>query len=571
VVSPRRRGWSFRIKLSLIAIVVAVVPLIAVGFIVDDRYEDGLGDANRDWISEVAGNLLDVTSSTFERADAVLLGIRDTLADASRSEEERVATSTALASSLPALAEVGIYDATGARIDVIRSAPTSQLPPTLTLPIAEGYLPALVGEGEASVLRVHRVKTWWLVGRIDLGAVAARIDAAAESPNTRRGRATVALVDTNLRVLLSADEALAGKIVGPAQLSTLTGVDGAAIDKGLRLDARFLAGREPMLGTLRSVPGTPFAIVVEIPERYVLHTVAQVRRWVIAAVASAIVIAVFVGVLFAHRMTKPIGELVAFAGELGRRNYQRTITLRSNDELGLVGDALERAATDLAESDAVIRKEQAIRTDLGRYLPQPLVDQIIERRRELALGGERREITVLFADVVGFTPLAERQSAETVVTMLNELFTILTEIVFRHGGMVDKFVGDCVMATWGAPEGMPDHAKRAVAAAEDMLRWLETGNESWRERFGFTIELAIGVNSGEAIVGNFGSETRMEFTAIGDTVNVAARLEAIARPNQILVTSAVTTRAGDASRFASLGTRQLAGRAEPVELFEVKL
>jgi class 3 adenylate cyclase len=158
-----------------------------------------------------------------------------------------------------------------------------------------------------------------------------------------------------------------------------------------------------------------------------------------------------------------------------------------------------------------------------------------------------------------------------VVALLNELFTILTEIVFRHGGTLDKFVGDCVMAMWGAPTPQDDHAARALAAAEDMMRWLEAGNASWEAKFGVKIELAIGIHSGEAIVGNVGSETRMEFTAIGDTVNVAARLEAIARPMQVLVTSEARAAAGP-ERFdlVDLGARALTGRAAPVHLWELR-
>jgi adenylate cyclase len=156
------------------------------------------------------------------------------------------------------------------------------------------------------------------------------------------------------------------------------------------------------------------------------------------------------------------------------------------------------------------------------------------------------------------------------VTILNQLFTILTEIVFRHGGTVDKFIGDCVMAFWGAPDDQADHAARAVAAAEDMQSWIEAGNEDWQRSYGVTIRLAIGVHTGEAVVGNFGSETRMEYTAIGDTVNVAARLEAIARPQQILVSEATRQAAGDDFEYVALGSRQVAGKSEAVELYEVR-
>ena len=154
------------------------------------------------------------------------------------------------------------------------------------------------------------------------------------------------------------------------------------------------------------------------------------------------------------------------------------------------------------------------------------------------------------------------------MAILNQLFTILTEIVFRHAGTVDKFIGDCVMAFWGAPEDQPDHAARAVATAEDMLRWLDVGNEAWQAQYGVTIHLAIGIHTGEAVVGNFGSETRMEYTCIGDTVNVAARLEALARPQQILASRA-TRDAADGADYIPLGTHQVPGRVEPLELFEV--
>ncbi len=133
MAAPQRRGWSFRVKLSAIAILVAVVPLIAVGVVVDDRYEEGLGDANRDWIQEVANNLLGVAVTTFDRVDSVLAGVRDTLTDPDRDEAERIATAGALVATLPLLVEVGIYDERGARIDVIRGggAGASNLPTIL--------------------------------------------------------------------------------------------------------------------------------------------------------------------------------------------------------------------------------------------------------------------------------------------------------------------------------------------------------------------------------------------------------------------------------------------------------
>jgi class 3 adenylate cyclase len=136
---------------------------------------------------------------------------------------------------------------------------------------------------------------------------------------------------------------------------------------------------------------------------------------------------------------------------------------------------------------------------------------------------------------------------------------------------VDKFVGDCVMALFGAPTELQDHARKALLAAEEMLAWLEIGNAGWQERLGVTIRLAIGVHTGEAVVGNIGSETRMEYTAIGDAVNIAARLEAMARPQQILLTEATRKAAGEGFDLVDAGLHELPGKAEKIRLYELQV
>ncbi|MEZ4445622.1 MAG: adenylate/guanylate cyclase domain-containing protein [Polyangiaceae bacterium] len=146
---------------------------------------------------------------------------------------------------------------------------------------------------------------------------------------------------------------------------------------------------------------------------------------------------------------------------------------------------------------------------------------------------------------------------------------MLTELVFQHEGMVDKFIGDCVMAVWGAPVPREDHARRAVACAEDMMSFLEAGRDQWRERYGVELRLAIGVNSGEAIVGNIGSDKRMEYTVVGDVVNVAARLESLAAPNQVLVAEGAQALVADEFELRRLGNRRLTGREKETVVYEL--
>jgi class 3 adenylate cyclase len=243
--------------------------------------------------------------------------------------------------------------------------------------------------------------------------------------------------------------------------------------------------------------------------------------------------------------------------------------VKSGDELESLGDSMTAMADDIARGEVEILRRTKVEAGLSRYLPGEVAKVIAAGERDLALGGERRNVSVVFADVVSFTPFAESTAPERVVAFLNELFTLLTEIVFRHEGTVDKFVGDCVMAIFGAPNAQDDHASRALACAEDMHRFVEANAPAWKAKYGVECKLGIGVASGEALVGNLGSEARMEYTAVGDVVNVAARLEALARPGQTLVTEDVRKLAGDDFAFAPLGEHPIRGKKQSVAILEV--
>jgi len=238
--------------------------------------------------------------------------------------------------------------------------------------------------------------------------------------------------------------------------------------------------------------------------------------------------------------------------------------------MDLLGGAMGDMADQLAAGEREIERRAAVEADLSRFLPAEVARSIAAGEHTLALGGQRRSVSVLFADVVSFTSFAESAPPEQVVAFLNELFTVLSEVVFRHGGTVDKFIGDCVMAIFGAPEDQPDHAARALAAAEDMHRFVETSAPAWKQKYGVEARLGIGVNTGEALVGNLGSERRMEYTAIGDAINVAARLEGLARPGQTLVTAELARAAGDGFDFVSCGEHPLRGKKLPVEILELR-
>lgn len=313
-------------------------------------------------------------------------------------------------------------------------------------------------------------------------------------------------------------------------------------------------------------------VAIEQPHRVVYARLYATRKLFFVVGASAVVAGLFFALLSSRAVTRPVLALVEQAKRIGRRAYREVAPAGGrSDEIGDLDRAMVRMATDLEQQEQEIAREAKTRADLSRYMSPELVDAIVKGEHSLELGGRRMDISVLFADVVAFTPLAEKQAPERAVAILNELFTLLTEVVFRHQGLVDKFMGDSVMAVWGAPVAQADHAERALKAAEDMLRFIEPAAEIWKESYGVEIRLAVGINSGAAIVGNIGSGKRMEYTAIGDVVNVAARLESMARPNQILVGPTTAEMAGDAFSLRDLGQKKLVGRSEEIHVYELEV
>jgi adenylate cyclase len=225
------------------------------------------------------------------------------------------------------------------------------------------------------------------------------------------------------------------------------------------------------------------------------------------------------------------------------------------------------AAAALGEHLRTRRERERAVTEFSRFTHPHVARQLVESG---GIETGRREVTLLFSDIRGFTTLSESRTPEAVIALLNRYFSLQVDVVFGHGGSLDKFIGDCIMAMWGAPLDDPDHAKHAVACALDMADALQAfKRELGAEHTDF--DVGIGLHSGPAVVGLMGSQTRrLEYTAIGDTVNLASRIEGLTKDakRRILVSRDTAERCGDAFEFVSCGTFPVKGRAQPVELFE---
>jgi len=218
------------------------------------------------------------------------------------------------------------------------------------------------------------------------------------------------------------------------------------------------------------------------------------------------------------------------------------------------------------------REKRQVKKLFSRYVSKDVYDQLVANPSLAALGGARRHMTVLFSDIRGFTTMSEKGTPEDVVAQLNQLFTRMVAVVFSNRGTVDKFVGDMVMALYGAPLDDEDHAEHAVQTALAMIKTLQEMNQEWARDGKPQLDIGIGINTGDMIAGNVGSETIMSYTVIGDAVNLGARLESLNKEygTRIIISEATRERLKGRYDIHPLGDVIVKGKSKPVAIFEVK-
>jgi len=255
-----------------------------------------------------------------------------------------------------------------------------------------------------------------------------------------------------------------------------------------------------------------------------------------------------------------------------RRSYLALAAESDDPELKRI---LEEIAHEEAGHEATLRsrlrlyrQKHLLRDTISRYVSPQMCAEILENPSLLQLGGERRKVTILFADIKGFTALSEKMEPEKVVEVLNTFFTEMVELVFQHQGTLDKFLGDALMVDFGVPVEIPRAEFHAVACALAMHRRLGEMRAA-----GLTLiqGIRIGINTGEAIVGNIGSDKRMDFTVVGDTVNVAARLQELTKEleAETLVSEATYREVAGQFRFQPVPPVVLRGRRDPTAVYRL--
>jgi adenylate cyclase len=243
-------------------------------------------------------------------------------------------------------------------------------------------------------------------------------------------------------------------------------------------------------------------------------------------------------------------------------DWSARVEFTSSDEFGAVAETVNKMA-------AALRDREMLKVALARYTSQNVADRVLADQELPSLRGERRQITVLIADVRNFTAMSERLPPEDLVRGLNSYFEKMLEAIYAHRGTLDKFLGDGLLAVFGAPLDDAEHQKMAIFAAEAMLKAARRLRAEIRVRHKVDWRIGIGVHTGWAVVGNVGSEMRMEYTAIGDTVNAASRIEGLNKEyhTEFLASEAVVDAVGDCFKFREVDAVQLRGTSNSMKLY----
>jgi adenylate cyclase len=288
----------------------------------------------------------------------------------------------------------------------------------------------------------------------------------------------------------------------------------------------------------------------------------EMRNKIILITIGVLAFSILVTVIVVTFMVSPINVLVDIARKIGKGDLEQKVEMKRKDELGELGNSFNEMIKGLKDRDF-------IKDTFGRYVSKQVAEAILNGRLEL--GGERKRATVLISDIRNFTAISEKFPPEEVVDFLNEYFSEMVSVVIKYEGTLDKFIGDALLAVFGAPIAHADDAKRAVFAALEMQEKLKEFNKKRVKKGKNEIRIGVAVHTGNLVAGNIGSEVRMEYTVIGDTVNLTSRLEPLNKQfgTQILISESTYSEVKDDIEVREIPAVELRGKEEKVKIYDV--
>ncbi|MBD3285421.1 HAMP domain-containing protein [candidate division WOR-3 bacterium] len=306
----------------------------------------------------------------------------------------------------------------------------------------------------------------------------------------------------------------------------------------------------------RNVKGDTVTVKVQDPGTgeyavpvYVLYSVENLERgmwslvWIVAGIGlAAFIVGVLLILVFTRRSTANLRKLAYAMEDVGEGKMGTRVEINTRDEVGVLGSRFNMMMRGLEEGEFV-------KNIFKRYVTRQVAEKVLAEKNLAHLEGDRRVITILFADIRGFTRLSQNMTPEEIIAMLNQYFAPVIEVIIKNEGVLDKFIGDGFLAFWNAPLPQEDHALKACKAAIEIKMALAELNAKRGAEGKLPIKVGIGIHTGEAVAGNVGSDQRMEYTIIGESVNFAERLQEAAEKGEILVSSNTRRLVNDKLRF----------------------
>jgi class 3 adenylate cyclase len=344
----------------------------------------------------------------------------------------------------------------------------------------------------------------------------------------------------------------------------------------------FSAGSKSFIGVfILFSDWNDYFIIIDDRETF-YSNVNEIVRYLVIILGASIAIATIILLVYINRITAPINDFVKTIQSItAEMNLTKRVKIYYKDEIGVLGNyfnnmnlgagsGLNQIKNYAYQTVLAKKKEERVRYIFQKYVPQEIVNQVLNISSESMLIGNRQQVSILFSDIRGFTTISESMQPEELVLSLNAYFNEMVSIIMANHGVIDKFIGDAIMADFGVPMTRAEDAENAVMSALLMIEALARFNKGQDEKGKVNFNIGVGINTGDAIVGNIGSEQKIEYTVIGDTVNLASRLEGLTKKyHSPIVISQFTRDTIKSSKFyyRELDNVRVKGKNEPVKIY----
>jgi len=584
---------SIYYKLLLGTALTAIIPLVILGYILTTINIDSLYRLVKEYYLSITDNIVQVMRNEIDSLTQDLKEFSSILSDDRLRYEDKINLIAVKIARSSLIDYILIYDENGKFLDMLKPKDTPfpfEIRENLEKEVIESllhtdrYISEIIYPGENTYPFIRIVVKWDykgnLLGYLETYYSLEHLSDVVSSISKRRFGGSEDLVflvandgsivaHNNRDYVLSRYNLLRKGIFGNIDsVERLKEI----FAKDLGFSTEYLEDGTEFVGNFGSLPDLNLGVVVYQKKSEAFASVKRMIFQILLWNILVIILVLLTSFIVSKNLTKPIFKLTDAIRKISKeKKLGLQVDVKSSDEIGEMASAFNIMSSELLRYSEQLKEASIIQANLSRYFSPSVVEQIMKSKEILSLGGVKKNIAVMFADVRNFTSICELSDPEIVSHLLNILFTNATKIIFKWGGTVDKFIGDCIMAIFNAPYDLDDYIYRCVMAGKEIINFVKAERENFKRSFGYDISVGIGINAGEAIVGNLGSSDIMEYTAIGDTVNTAARIESISGENQLLISEICYNEIKDRIDCEFLSEMELKGKREKVKIYSVKI